>query len=640
MIACTIFPASAALAEWSEPTIIKPGAYGWFADISHDASGKLHAAWMGRSGPWPYTVDIQYSQSADNGLTWSEPAHLSSSPSQFVRAEEPKVMATSDGVVHLAYYRLNYYVYYSEMYYARSTDNGATWSVRTMQTGRAPLMPTITADPRDERNLFMAWQNQRSPATTIEFASSTDGGLTWTAPRVLMAGGFSRFGPVSVQAMTMDADGTLYLSAKTNVSGPYASHMDTLFASTNAGATWNAVAIQPGFTISSVYRLGPEIVLTGSYQGANAFMRKPAGGSFEGPFPIGALDGTLTSMARVGEGAYMAWGFQWSGQHSVRSTDGGITWGEPENMSAGALSKMIAAPSGDVLVIGSFADSPGVIRWEQSSGVDAPEFVSLWEKADFTYSFSVLGTGEVVASFPSPDVAIAPAAEVAVGNVRVPATVTVEDGRVVARFPIDAAEWTTCSIPISLVKGNVNRLQGTGNAIADLATRLEEATGGEDGELIATLAFDLEDLRAGQYTRETQFEVSLVAGGQTAAADATRALIWESATAVYAHLKSNPPNVAGAKLIFLTDDAISVGLWEPLKVEVKITHLTEGQQALVELVGGFQTIEFPEAAATGTHQSSFTLFYPPSFTAGSDTILVRTTVDGVTTEVPILVEVR
>jgi hypothetical protein len=109
---------------------------------------------------------------------------------------------------------------------------------------------------------------------------------------------------------------------------------------------------------------------------------------------------------------------------------------------------------------------------------------------------------------------------------------------------------------------------------------------------------------------------------------------------VYVHVKANPPEIEGAKLLLLSDDAIFLDRGEPFNLEIKVTHLTAGQQAQVSLDGLFEVVDVSETSKVGSHKSIFNLFYPVGFTADHDTIGVNVTVDGVTNTVPVSVSLN
>ncbi len=105
--------------------------------------------------------------------------------------EAPWVSIGSNGDVYASALTVNADVSASEVVVTKSTDGGLTWGApRTITTGSShfPYHDIVLADPTDPNYVYMIWArtsgNFNVNATT-EFSRSTDGGQTWEPARVI-----------------------------------------------------------------------------------------------------------------------------------------------------------------------------------------------------------------------------------------------------------------------------------------------------------------------------------------------------------------------------------------------------------------------------------------------------------------------
>src|SRR5205807_1929714 len=98
---------------------------------------------------------------------------------------------------------------------SRSTDGGATFgapvdaSTTALQGNHAQLAPWLTAD-KASGNLYLAWIDAAGSDQKILFARSTDQGATWSAPLELASVG-DVFGSAKVVS-AVAPDGTIYVT--------------------------------------------------------------------------------------------------------------------------------------------------------------------------------------------------------------------------------------------------------------------------------------------------------------------------------------------------------------------------------------------------------------------------------------------
>lgn len=107
---------------WSDPVVIYNEGYNEHPDFAVDKSGTIHCVWS-----HSVTVDfrkIYYSQSKDNGITWTSPVDLSGNTSLVMT--QPHIVVDSMSNLHVVY---DYNVYeYSKTKICYIKFNGLTWS--------------------------------------------------------------------------------------------------------------------------------------------------------------------------------------------------------------------------------------------------------------------------------------------------------------------------------------------------------------------------------------------------------------------------------------------------------------------------------------------------------------------------------
>ena len=197
---------------------------------------------------------------------------------------------------------------------SRSTDGGRTWSNPTtaiVDTGTFfNDKEAITADPRDARFAYLAWDRlQQSVGGASWFARTSDGGATWEPARPVYDPGRDR--QTIANLVRVLPDGTLvlmFLEIVGNEDQPQTAAVRVM-RSADKGTTWSAP-----ITVSSAQPLGTRDPATG---------RGVRDGSIVPQMAVGA-DGILHVVWQDG---------RFSGTRDAiayaRSTDGGLTWSAP-----------------------------------------------------------------------------------------------------------------------------------------------------------------------------------------------------------------------------------------------------------------------------------------------------------------------
>ena len=139
------------------------------------AGEKVHVVWQdSRHGNNNH--EIYYARSTDNGATWGPETRLTNEPHE---SYAPVIAAAGENVhvVWVDYRDLN-----SEVYYKHSTDNGTTWGSdqNISNTGSNPslytVLPSVAASGR---NVHIAWADDFDGNDEIYYRSSGDNGESW-----------------------------------------------------------------------------------------------------------------------------------------------------------------------------------------------------------------------------------------------------------------------------------------------------------------------------------------------------------------------------------------------------------------------------------------------------------------------------
>jgi len=272
-------------------------------DVATDRAGVWLAGWV-VSATSPEIV-----RSTDNGATWTAPVTLpiaSGGPLRIVSLSGGQwivVMKTSEALGGLGTD--------SDLVLMRTLDDGGTWSAPV------PLNTDAATDSFDEGafdlasdgagTLVAVWS--RINDSVLASSTSTDGGMTWSAPVTVST--LTNFPVGLFPSVATDGAGKWIVvwSSNDDLGGTIGTDTDILFTvSTDAGATWSAAApVDPNAGSDPFDDFGEDI----------------------------ATDGNGNWYASWDGGVGGNKGF--ADQIFSRSTDGGVTWSAPAavNVDAG-----------------------------------------------------------------------------------------------------------------------------------------------------------------------------------------------------------------------------------------------------------------------------------------------------------------
>jgi len=164
---------------WSEPLVLPaPSAVGASPAIVADAYGVLHVVY---AVPLNERRGIYYTRSADGGVSWSDAAAVfDAEAAGWAMAAHPALAVDAQGVVHVAWTQAALPGPLSPLgvYYARSTDQGSTWTEALQVVEGAYDWPRLAATGTGQVHLL--WSAAGSGEAWQQW--STDGGQGWSRP--------------------------------------------------------------------------------------------------------------------------------------------------------------------------------------------------------------------------------------------------------------------------------------------------------------------------------------------------------------------------------------------------------------------------------------------------------------------------
>jgi len=307
-------------------------------DIAVDGNGKLHAVWHDTRSS---IYIICYSNSTDDGATWSPCVRADNSPVG-ISLVEPSIAVDKSGGV----YDGNLYVIWRDrrngdydIFVSTSTDSGITWSA-DVRVDNAPVAvysynPSIAVD--DGGAVYVAWDDNRNSSNNIYISRSDDGGITWNPDVQVSTPGASHANP----SIATFGSGTIYI-AWNKRSGPIFSTMSA--RSVDSGDTWSGTQVTKSAgnieNVDIAVDRNEKIYLTwiGNMGGSKPIFFSSSstqGASWTYKTRVDDSTGVVSGLfPKVGVnlfGVYVVWEDNRNGDRDIffsESRDGGITWGD------------------------------------------------------------------------------------------------------------------------------------------------------------------------------------------------------------------------------------------------------------------------------------------------------------------------
>lgn len=303
--------------------------------IGVDSSGRIYVVWEDdRLG----SDDIYFSKSIDGGGSWSSPDKKVSSDDNQSPQKNPSLAVTSSGGLYVAW-KDQREDGQNNIYFASSIDGGASWTEPNVRINTDPdtgnqREPALAVDSTGA--VYAVWQDTRNGTGDgdIYFAKSTNGGTTWTHPNVRVSTDTTNVSQED-PTIAVDSNDHIYVAWEDERMGNW----DIFFAkSEDGGSTWTEPnVIVSNDTTNSVQR-NPTIAVssTSTIYVIWEDWRNDADG--HKIIPGGGTDGVNNA------DIYLA-----------KSTDGGNTWTKPNlkvNTDSGTQQQIrpsLAVGSGNIL---------------------------------------------------------------------------------------------------------------------------------------------------------------------------------------------------------------------------------------------------------------------------------------------------
>jgi hypothetical protein len=159
----------------------------WSPTVVAGADGRVYAAWSDfRNYDW----EIFLARSNDGGRTFGANIRVDDYPDRERLNERPTLAISADGVLHAAWTDLRAFEPDTNIFYARSSDLGASFSTsRQLDDSRTGFDPDRDTPSNQWHpslaaagdHVFAAWQDNRLGNNDVLFSSSANGGTSFAA---------------------------------------------------------------------------------------------------------------------------------------------------------------------------------------------------------------------------------------------------------------------------------------------------------------------------------------------------------------------------------------------------------------------------------------------------------------------------
>jgi len=201
--------------SWSTPRLMSINGNSYMADIAVDSKGVIHAVFDDRGDPLsdicPGCADIFYRRSSDGGKTWSYPVNLSRSPTGSSRAQ---MEIDSSDIIHVVWDegwdKLSGQGEPIFSTYTSSLDGGESWSSPTSFSYPEGTNAQLAVGSDGQGRVVVVWRATSRPE--IYYTRSSDNGASWSPPMVI-PDIFARpwTNPFDMYDMATDSGGHIHL---------------------------------------------------------------------------------------------------------------------------------------------------------------------------------------------------------------------------------------------------------------------------------------------------------------------------------------------------------------------------------------------------------------------------------------------
>jgi hypothetical protein len=186
------------------------GTYGGLGPTTIDESGILFTAWTILNKYRRADKHILFAKSLDRGDTWTPDVQVDDGTRS--SKSSPVVCVGSNGHIYVVWEDYRPYDD-SDIYFARSTDGGETWTDPNIRVNDDPSSyqhcPSMVIDPWGD--LYVTYDCQADGVySRIYLVKSSDGGETWSKPHIQVDD--NRPGDHYLPELAVDQGGTIYAS--------------------------------------------------------------------------------------------------------------------------------------------------------------------------------------------------------------------------------------------------------------------------------------------------------------------------------------------------------------------------------------------------------------------------------------------
>lgn len=173
-------------AGWSSDMRLSNDADWTWSPAITAAGDTVHAVWYESDAGGNLGKEIWYSRSTNAGVTWSSPINLTNDPG----VSMGPCVGASGSAVHVTWEDNRDGNY--EIYYRRSTDNGASWGLDTRLTSNSAASTGSSIDVSGA-NVHVVWTDERDANSEIYYKSSVNNGASWSPDTRLTNDGATSF---------------------------------------------------------------------------------------------------------------------------------------------------------------------------------------------------------------------------------------------------------------------------------------------------------------------------------------------------------------------------------------------------------------------------------------------------------------
>jgi hypothetical protein len=167
-----------ARADWSAAQRLTwTSGWSWRPAIAVDSVNYIHVVW---SDDTSGNHEIFYKKSTDGGTTWSAAKRLTMN---WGDSQNPAIAVDSSDTVHVVWEDST--TGYEEIFYRQTTDGGTTWSAvkRLTWTAGSSEAPALAIDSSGA--IHIVWQDDTPGNDEVYYKRSTDDGASWTSVKRL-----------------------------------------------------------------------------------------------------------------------------------------------------------------------------------------------------------------------------------------------------------------------------------------------------------------------------------------------------------------------------------------------------------------------------------------------------------------------